>query len=124
MGASRSLPPSHPLKGKPVLVRIAAASSAALPSASARGFPSEDVPPSVRLGCGWEGFPPLPEDRLGHILKLSRILSRTKRIPPVDNEDNGHKSGSWNGPDLRRRRRRQSRPARTHASLAPRAMPA
>jgi hypothetical protein len=52
MGASRSLPPSHPLKGKPVLVRIAAASSAALPSASA-GRQSEDGtrrPPGLWLG--------------------------------------------------------------------------
>ena len=106
LGAVRSLPLSHPLKGKPVLVRIAAASSAALPSASARGFPSEDVPPSVRLGCGWEGSPPLPEDRLGHTRKLSRFLESTKWIPPVDNEDNGHKS---------------ARPEPAHAPLAPRA---
>jgi hypothetical protein len=52
MGAVRSLPPSHPLKGKPVLVRIAAASSAALPSAST-GHQSEDGtrhPPGLWLG--------------------------------------------------------------------------
>jgi hypothetical protein len=36
MGASRSLPLSHPLKGKPAIVRLAAASSAALPFASSR----------------------------------------------------------------------------------------
>lgn len=124
MGASRSLPPSHPLKGKPVLVRIAAASSAALPSASAPGFPSEDVPPSVRLGCGWEGFPPLPEDRLGHVLKLSRILSRTKRIPPVDNEDNVHNSRAPNSRVFARGGSLPALPARAHAPLAPRAMPA
>ncbi len=35
MGASRSLPLSHPLKGKPAIVRLAAASSAALPFVSA-----------------------------------------------------------------------------------------
>jgi hypothetical protein len=34
MGASRSLPLSHPLKGKPAIVRLAAASSAAPPFAS------------------------------------------------------------------------------------------
>jgi hypothetical protein len=52
MGAFRSLPPPHTLKGKPVLVRIAAASSAALPSASA-GHQSEDgtrPPPGLWLG--------------------------------------------------------------------------
>lgn len=52
MGAVRSLPPPHPLKGKPVLVRIAAASSAALPSAST-GHQSEDGtrhPPGLWLG--------------------------------------------------------------------------
>ena len=52
MGASRSLPPPHPLKGKPVLVRIAAASSAAPPSAST-GHQSEDGtrhPPGLWLG--------------------------------------------------------------------------
>ena len=52
MGASRSLPPSHPLKGKPAIVRIAAASSAALPSASASRR-SEDRarhPPGLWLG--------------------------------------------------------------------------
>lgn len=41
VGAVRSLPLSHTLKGKPVLVRYAAASSAALPSAFA-GHTSED----------------------------------------------------------------------------------
>jgi hypothetical protein len=109
MGASRSLPPPHPLKGKPVLVRIAAASSAALPSAFAQGFPSEDGPPSVSLGRGWEGFPPLPEDRLGHDRKLSCFFESTKGIRPVDNEDNVHKSAP---------------PEPAHARLAPRAMPA
>jgi hypothetical protein len=124
MGAVRSLPPSHPLKGKPVLVRIAAASSAALPSASAQGFPSEDVLPSVRLGCGWEGSPPLPEDRLGHDLKLSWIPGRAKRIPPVDNEDNVHNSRSLQGADSGPERRGPGEPAPTNAPLAPRAMPA
>lgn len=108
VGAVRNLPLSHTLKGKPVLVRYAAASSAALPSASARGVPSENVLPSVCLGCGWEGSPPLPEVRLGHTRKLSRFIESTKRIPPVDNEDNGHKSRS---------------PEPAHAPLAPRAPP-
>ena len=52
MGAVRNLPLSHTLKGKPVLVRYAAASSAALPSASA-GRRSEDRarhPPGLWLG--------------------------------------------------------------------------
>ena len=52
MGAVRNLPLSHTLKGKPVLVRYAAASSAALPSAFA-GHTSEDGarhPPGLWLG--------------------------------------------------------------------------
>jgi len=52
MGAVRNLPLSHTLKGKPVLVRYAAASSAALPSAFA-GRTSEDGarhPPGLWLG--------------------------------------------------------------------------
>jgi hypothetical protein len=65
LGASRNLPLSHPLKGKPAIVRLAAASSAALPSLPPALLP-EDNRPGIRSGCGWEGYPPLPEDRLGH----------------------------------------------------------
>jgi hypothetical protein len=39
----------------------------------------------------WEAPFRFRKDRLGHGLKLSWIVSRTKRIPPVDNEDIGHK---------------------------------
>jgi hypothetical protein len=80
--------------------------------------------PGFHLGCGWEGFPPFPEDRLGHIRKLSRFLSRTKRIPPVDNEDNVHNLRSGTGAIWGVRRGRACGSPSSNAPLAPRAMPA
>lgn len=51
--------------------RLAAASSAALPS---RRFPMPGgTRGPFRSGCGWEGDQPLPAFRLGHERKLSRI---------------------------------------------------
>ena len=97
VGALRSLPLSHPLKGKPASSawrRLRQPPCLSLPPA----LPPEGDRPGIRSGCGWEGFPPLPEDRLGHIRKLSRKTGRAKRIPPVDNEDNGHKSPPPNSP--------------------------
>ena len=69
LGALRSLPLTHPLKASPQLPH-------------GGGFVSR---PGLRFtasiawwdkrrlgsGCGWEGFRPLPVDRLGHGLKLS-----------------------------------------------------
>lgn len=87
-GRSRSMPLSHSLRASPQLP-------------PGGGFVSRPAfrsdPPSARglttdlgLGCGWEGDPPLPEDRLGHIREVSRLFPRSKRNPPVDNEDNVH----------------------------------
>ena len=58
-------------KGQARSFRLAAASSAALPS---RRFlmPGGTRGP-FRSGCGWEGDQPLPAFRLGHERKLSRI---------------------------------------------------
>ena len=69
LGTSRSLPLSHPLKGKP-------AASAwrrlrqppGLRSAASLSGGTRDP---LRSGCGWEGFRPLPVNRLGHVRKLS-----------------------------------------------------
>jgi hypothetical protein len=61
MGASRSLPLPHSLKGKPVIVRLAAASSAALPSFPSV-LPPEGDRPGIRSGCGWEGSPSFPQN--------------------------------------------------------------
>ena len=65
VGALRSLPLSHPLKDKPAASAWTAASSAALPSLPPAS-PPEGGRPGFGSGCGWEGFPPLPGDRLGH----------------------------------------------------------
>ena len=70
MGASRSLPLSHPLKGKPAASawrRLRQPPCLSLPPV----LPPEGDRPGIRSGCGWEGSPPLPEDRLGHVRKLS-----------------------------------------------------
>lgn len=69
LGTLRSLPLSHPLKGKPAasawrrLRQPPGLRSAASSSGGTRG--------PLRSGCGWEGFRPLPVDRLGHVRKLS-----------------------------------------------------
>ena len=69
LGTSRSLPLSHPLKGKPAasawrrLRQPPGLRSAASLSGGTRG--------PLRSGCGWEGSRPLPVDRLGHVRKLS-----------------------------------------------------
>jgi len=57
-------------KGQARSFRLAAASSAALPPLPST-LPPEDDRPDFGSGCGWEGFPPLPGDRLGHVRKLS-----------------------------------------------------
>jgi hypothetical protein len=101
-------------KGQARSFRLAAASSAALPSASVPACHPKAKGPNFRLGCGWEGFPPFPEDRLGHIRKLSRKMSRSKHNPPVDKEDNVHNSAA---PD-------SCGPDRLLLSLAPQAEPA
>jgi hypothetical protein len=65
MGALRSLPLSHPLKDKPVASawrRLRQPPCRPLPPC----LPPEGDLPGFRLGCGWEGYPPLPENRLGH----------------------------------------------------------
>jgi len=70
MGASRSMPLSHKPKGKPAASawrRLRQPPRLPLPP----GLPPEGDRPDFRLGCGWEGYPPLPEDRLGHIRDLS-----------------------------------------------------
>jgi hypothetical protein len=70
MGALRSLPLSHPLKGKPAASawrRLRQPPCLSLPPA----LPPEGDRPGFGSGCGWEGFPPLPGDRLGHPGKLS-----------------------------------------------------
>jgi hypothetical protein len=70
VGALRSLPLSHPLKGKP-----AASAWRRLRQPPCLSLPPALPPEGDRLGfgsgCGWEGFPPLPGDRLGHPGKLS-----------------------------------------------------
>jgi hypothetical protein len=73
VGASRSLPLSHPLKGKPAASawrRLRQPPCLSLPPA----LPPESDRPDFHLGCGWEGYPPLPEDRLGHGHLLSRKM--------------------------------------------------
>jgi hypothetical protein len=73
VGALRSMPLSHPLKGKPAASawrRLRQPPCLSLPP----GLPPEGDRPGFRSGCGWEGFPPLPGDRLGHTRKLSRKM--------------------------------------------------
>ena len=108
-------------KGQARSFRLAAASSAALPSASAPARRPKAKDPNFRLGCGWEGFPPLPEDRLGHIRKLSRKMSRSKHNPPVDNEDNVHNFPAVAAIPLRKARatRRLPRARRARIKEAP-----
>jgi hypothetical protein len=65
-------------KGQARSFRLAAASSAALPPLSPASPPEGGS--RLIFGCGWEGFPPLPGDRLGHQRKLSWNPIRTKRI--------------------------------------------
>ena len=65
-GRFRNLPLSHPLKGKPAASawrRLRQPPCLSLPPA----LPPEGDRPGFGSGCGWEGFPPLPEDRLGHV---------------------------------------------------------
>ena len=74
-------------KGQARSFRLAAASSAALPLLSARCLVRQG--PAAPAVAG-KATVPLPEDRLGHGLKLPFNPSRSKRNLPVDNEDNGH----------------------------------
>ena len=74
-------------KGQARSFRLAAASSAALPSLSARCLVRQG--PAAPAVAG-KATIPLPEDRLGHGLKLPFNPSRSKGNLPVDNEDNGH----------------------------------
>jgi len=69
-GRFRSLPLSHPLKDKPAASawrRLRQPPCLSLPPA----LPPEGDRPGFYSGCGWEGFPPLPGDRLGHPGKVS-----------------------------------------------------
>jgi hypothetical protein len=69
-GRFRSRPLSHPLKGKPAASawrRLRQPPCLSLPPV----LPPEGDRPGFGSGCGWEGFPPLPGDRLGHPGKLS-----------------------------------------------------
>ena len=64
LGTERNLPLSHPLKGKP-------AASAWRRLRQPPGLCSATLLPGgtagpLRSGSGWEGFRPLPVDRLGH----------------------------------------------------------
>jgi hypothetical protein len=78
LGTLRSLPLSHPLKGKPAasawrrLRQPPGLRSAASLSGGTRG--------PLRSGCGWEGFQPLPVDRLS---TMSDLHLNFLRLHPI-----------------------------------------
>lgn len=77
-------------KGQARSFRMAAASSAARPSLPRTLLPGGTAGP-FGSGCGLEVDQPLPVNRLGHELKLSRATDSHQRNPPVDKKDNVHK---------------------------------